>query len=96
MFADYLVQFVQAYKEAGMDIYAISPVNEPNYEANRYCTVAEQLADFIANYMGPTFEKQEVNPQIIFGELAELLVHTGTRNIQCSFSQEVCRKRNGS
>lgn len=73
MFADYLVQFVQAYKEAGMDIYAISPVNEPNYEANwNSCKWSpEQLADFIANYMGPTFEKQAVNPQIIFGELAQ-------------------------
>ena len=73
MFADYLVQFVQAYKEAGMDIYAISPVNEPNYEANwNSCKWSpEQLADFIANYMGPTFEKQSVNPQIIFGELAQ-------------------------
>ena len=73
MFADYLVQFVQAYKEAGMDIYAISPVNEPTYEANwTSCKWSpEQLADFIANYMGPTFEKQAVNPQIIFGELAQ-------------------------
>lgn len=73
MFADYLVKFVQAYQAAGMDVYAVSPVNEPNYEAdwNSCKWTPAQLADFIANYMGPTFEKQSVNSQIIFGELAQ-------------------------
>ncbi len=73
VFADYLVEFVRAYKDAGLDIYAISPVNEPNFEANwNSCRwEPEELADFIANYMGPTFEKQSVNAKIIFGELAQ-------------------------
>ena len=72
-FANYLADFTEAYKQAGLDVYAVSPVNEPNYEANwNSCRWSEaQLADFIANYMGPTFEKRGVNSQIIFGELAQ-------------------------
>ena len=72
-FADYLASFVEAYKKVGLDIYAISPVNEPNYEANwNSCIWKEaQLADFIANHMGPTFQQRGVNSEIIFGELAQ-------------------------
>ena len=72
-YADYLAAFVKAYKKAGLDIYAISPVNEPNYEANwNSCVWKEkELADFIAKNMGPTFQREGVNSQIIFGELAQ-------------------------
>ncbi len=72
-YADYLAAFADAYKKAGLKIYAISPVNEPNYAANwNSCIWKEaQLADFIANYMGPTFQRNGVNAEIIFGELAQ-------------------------
>ena len=72
-FANYLASFVEAYKKAGLDVYAVSPVNEPNYEADwNSCRWSEaQLADFIAKHMGPTFEKRGVNSQIVFGELAQ-------------------------
>lgn len=72
-FAEYLAGFCKAYKEKGLDVYAISPVNEPNFEAEwNSCKWSEQaLADFIANNMGPTFEREGVNSQIIFGELAQ-------------------------
>ena len=72
-YADYLADFSEAYKNAGLDVYAISPVNEPNYEANwNSCKWSEQqLADFIADYMGPTFENRGVSSNIIFGELAQ-------------------------
>ena len=72
-FAEYLAAFCKAYKDAGLDVYAISPVNEPNFEAEwNSCKWSEQnLADFIANNMGPTFEQKGINTQIIFGELAQ-------------------------
>lgn len=72
-FAEYLAEFSKSYNKAGLKVYAISPVNEPNYEADwNSCKWSEkQLADFIANYMGPTFISKGVDSKIIFGELAQ-------------------------
>lgn len=72
-FAEYLAAFCKEYKQAGLNVYAISPVNEPNFEAEwNSCKWSEkELADFIANNMGPTFEREGVNSKIIFGELAQ-------------------------
>ncbi|MGL4292290.1 MAG: glycoside hydrolase family 30 protein [Bacteroidales bacterium] len=72
-FAEFLAEFCKAYAAVGLDIHAISPVNEPNYEAEwNSCRWSEQqLADFLANNMGPTLLQQGVNSKIVFGELAQ-------------------------
>ena len=72
-YADYLAAFSETYKNAGLDVYAISPVNEPNYEAdwNSCIWTEKQLADFIAQNMGPTFASKGISTKIIFGELAQ-------------------------
>lgn len=72
-YAEYLAAFCKEYQQAGLNVYAISPVNEPNFEAEwSSCIWSEQnLADFIANNMGPTFQREGVNSKIIFGELAQ-------------------------
>ena len=73
-FAEYLAKFYKAYKDAGLNVYSISPVNEPNYETadwNSCKWTEQQLADFIVNNMGPTFRSEGVNAKIMFGELAQ-------------------------
>lgn len=73
-YAEYLAAFCKAYKQAGLDVYAISPVNEPNFATPDWnsCKWSEaDLANFIANNMGPTFQNEGVNSKIVFGEVAQ-------------------------
>lgn len=74
MFANYLAGFCKAYKQAGLDVYAMSPVNEPNFATPDWnsCKWAEaDLAKFIVENMGPTFEREGLNAKIVFGEVAQ-------------------------
>lgn len=73
-FANYLTGFCKAYKQAGLDVYAISPVNEPNFATPDWnsCKWAEaDLAKFIVENMGPAFEREGLNTKIVFGEVAQ-------------------------
>lgn len=72
-FADFLAGFAKAYRSVGLDVYAISPVNEPNFEAEwNSCKWSEaNLANFIVQNMGPTFVKEGVDTKIVFGEVAQ-------------------------
>jgi O-glycosyl hydrolase len=69
-FADYLAGFYKAYASVGLTPYAISPSNEPSYAApwNSSLWTAEKMGDFIFNYLGPTFEREQIDTKIIFGE----------------------------
>lgn len=56
-YADYLLRYLQAWREEGVEIWAMTPVNEPmgndgGWESMEMGPAAE--ADFIAKYMGPT------------------------------------------
>lgn len=73
-YAEYLAAFCKAYKQAGLDVYAISPVNEPNFATPDWnsCKWSEaDLANFIVNNMGPTFQHEGISPKIVFGEVAQ-------------------------
>lgn len=69
-YADYLVAFYQAYKSAGLEAYAISPSNEPGYAApwNSSLWTPKKMGEFIVKYLGPTFQKEQVEARIVFGE----------------------------
>lgn len=69
-FADYLAAFYKAYQSAGANAYAISPSNEPGYPApwNSCVWSADEMGEFVSNYLLPTFEKQQIPSKIIFGE----------------------------
>jgi len=60
VYADYLVKYLQAYKEKGVDIWGMTPVNEPYGNGNNwesmYFDPAYEVA-FVRDYMGPAFEK---------------------------------------
>lgn len=70
MFADYLVAFCKSYEEAGLPLYAISPSNEPGYEApwNSCKWTSKQMGTFLTNYLKPTMDKYCPNTKIIYGE----------------------------
>lgn len=72
-FADYLSDFCDAYKSAGLNVYALSPANEPEYAASwNSCEWSySQLGNFLSNNMIPTFTTKQPGVKIIFGENAQ-------------------------
>lgn len=72
-FAEYLAEYVKIYKEEfGIDIYAISPQNEPDtdpgYSSCKY--EPEELCTLVRDYIGPEFKKRGLNTKIIISEAA--------------------------
>lgn len=69
-FADYLTSFYEAFKAIGVNVYAISPSNEPGYAApwNSCEWTYDEMGEFIHQYLLPTFKKNEVGAKVIFGE----------------------------
>lgn len=74
-YADYLSAFCDAYRSVGLETYAISPANEPEYAATWSSCVwlpgTTTLGPFIVKNMGPTFAAKQPNVKIIFGENAQ-------------------------
>ncbi|MCC8154576.1 MAG: hypothetical protein LIP01_10380 [Tannerellaceae bacterium] len=59
-FAEYLSEFSKAFGSIGLQPYAVSPVNEPEFAAswNSCLWSAEQTGNFLMNYMGPLFKEK--------------------------------------
>lgn len=78
-YARYFVRFITAYKEQGIDIFAVMPQNEFN-SAQIFpscCWTAASLARFIGYYLGPAMKELDV--QLMFGTMEranEALVDT--------------------
>ena len=66
-YARYFVKYIQAMKENGITIDAITPQNEPlNPDNNPSMFMsAEQEALFVKNYLGPEFGKANIKTKII-------------------------------
>ncbi len=65
--ARYFVRFVEAYEAAGINVYAITPQNEPGYSPSSYPTcgwTAEQQRDFIRGHLGPAFQAKKIATKI--------------------------------
>jgi glucuronoarabinoxylan endo-1,4-beta-xylanase len=70
-FADYLSTYVRGYKQFhNIDIYAISPTNEPDWQTSYSSCVwtGEQLRDFLKYFLMPTFRPDNVTARVIIGE----------------------------
>lgn len=68
-YANYFIKWVAAYRAQGVNIYAITPQNEPNI-LNVYPTAkwtAPQLSEFIGDYLGPTLQKKNINVEVWLG-----------------------------
>lgn len=67
-YAKYFVRFVEAYQDAGIPIYAITPQNEPLNVPNDYPGMgmtAREQADFLGNYLGPAFRDARLKTKIM-------------------------------
>ena len=66
-YALYFSKFIKAYREQGIDIFAVMPQNEFNScQLFPSCTwTSAGLAKFIGSYLGPAMSKEKV--QIMFG-----------------------------
>ena len=70
-FAEYLAQYILGYKsQHGLDVYAVSPANEPNIDAiYQSCLwTGRDFDTFIKDYLKPTFTKDNVPARIILPE----------------------------
>jgi len=61
-YADYLVKYLDAYKEAGVEIWGLTPVNEPhgnggNWESMHFSP--ESQNDFVKHHLGPRLRESE-------------------------------------
>ena len=74
-YANYLSDFCDAFKKAGLPVYAISPANEPEYAASwnscLWLPASATLGKFIVNNLGPKLAKTNPETKIIFGENAQ-------------------------
>ena len=70
-YAQYLSRFVQEYQNAGIPIYALHFQNEPfTYNQWPNCSwTAAAMENFIAQYLGPAFEKEKTRAAIWFGTM---------------------------
>ncbi len=67
VYANYFVKYIQAMKDQGITIDAITPQNEPLNPYNNpsmEMLAAEQL-DFVKNYLGPAFQLANITTKII-------------------------------
>ena len=58
-YADYLIKYLEAYQKKGIDIWAITPVNEPNGNGGNWESMhfsAESQNDFIKKHLGPKIQ----------------------------------------
>ena len=70
-FADYLCAYVKGYKQYhDIDIYAISPANEPDFSAPYSSCVwtGEELRDFVRDFLEPTMKRDGVAARIMIAE----------------------------
>lgn len=66
-YADYFVKYIQAFKQEGIRVDAITIQNEPQFEA-RYPSLlmsAPEQALFIKNYLGPAFASNKLDTKIV-------------------------------
>jgi len=67
VYANYFVKYIQAMKENGITIDAITPQNEPLHPGNNpsMLMLAAQEKDFIKNSLGPAFKNAGIKTKII-------------------------------
>ena len=67
VYAQYLVKYLQTMKGLGIPIDALTPQNEPlNPKNNPSLDMqAEEQANFIANFLGPAFQKAGIKTKIV-------------------------------
>lgn len=68
VYARYFVRFIEAYRERGIPIFAVTPQNEPLFEPRKYPGMAMSVVDevgFIGDYLGPALEAAGLDTLIL-------------------------------
>lgn len=68
-YANYFGLWIKAYRAEGVNLYAVSPQNEPNID-NPYTTclwTGDQLREFLGDYLGPMLKKQSFDIELWVG-----------------------------
>src|SRR5207248_5029664 len=68
--AQYFVKFIQAYRAAGVPIWAVTPQNEPLQPTADYpgmFLTATQEADFVHNYLKPALRAARLGSVRVYG-----------------------------
>lgn len=63
-FADYIVHYLDAYRDAGVDIWGLTPVNEPLGNSGQWESMhfsAESQNEFIRDHLGPRLDAAKRN-----------------------------------
>lgn len=65
-YATYFVKWIQAFKNAGIDIYAMTPQNEPLNRGNSASMFMgwDEQRDFVKSALGPKFREAGINTKI--------------------------------
>lgn len=69
-YANYIAKYIEAWREEGVDIWAVTPVNEPmgndgGWESMDFWPAVE--AEFIGKYLGPTLKERGLENVAIYG-----------------------------
>jgi glucosylceramidase len=71
-YALYFSKYVQAYRQAGINLYAVDPQNEPKYNNNVYPQCAwsgREINTFLRDYLFPQLKKDRVDVQVWLGTI---------------------------
>lgn len=68
VYAAYLVKYLQAMREKGITLHAITPQNEPLNQKNEPSMIMEALeqAEFIKNHLGPALQEADLDEVELF------------------------------
>lgn len=67
-YAEYFVRYIQAYAENGLQIYAITPQNEPLFVPGHYpgmLMLPEVQSEFIKDFLKPAFRRNGISTKIL-------------------------------
>lgn len=69
-FADYLVRFCKAFESIGVNVYALSPSNEPGYAApwNSCLWTPGKMGEFVEGFLLPAFRENKMDTKVLIGE----------------------------
>jgi glucosylceramidase len=72
-YAVYFSRYVQAYREQGIDVYAVHIQNEPIYNTRYPSCVwsTTEFRDFIRDYLGPRFRQDNIDCEIWVGTIPD-------------------------
>lgn len=68
VYANYFVKFIESYQQEGVNVYAVTPQNEPLFVPENYPgmeLLASEAIDFVSNYLKPAFEEKNIETKIL-------------------------------